>query len=420
MAANSGRTLNTFYISLKEKLIIKNFGPIKDVELELGKFNILIGEQATGKSTVAKVLAVCRYFSYIMPNSYWENDFGQGLQSWGIRSFFDYEKSFISYSCELYSLEIYGDVEMFVQLHEDGNQSPSPGIKVKLSSNSEIFTKLLDALKLLQPDSSEEDFFFRSVPTSFFQNEVARVLDNPFYLPVERGLQSIFSLGKSSIQNIDDSLFNQFAKLDHIARSFKSDTSIEPLSITYKNENGQGFIKSEKHGFIPLSNAASGYQSTIPIVLVLKNYNRIKRKGKTFIIEEPELNLFPNAQQKLMEYLVEQVNSYSNTFLITTHSPYVLTSLNNMMYAWQVGQEKREKVTEIVAEKYWSKPNEVKAYQLLPDGTCESLTAEDGLLMTEKIDVVSGKINEAYDKILNIQYSNDRPQELSELQTSFG
>lgn len=88
---------------LKEKLIIKNFGPIKDVELELGGFNILIGEQATGKSTIAKVLAICRDFSYIAPplNS-WDENFAKGLNSWGLSEFIKKEKTYISYECEHY------------------------------------------------------------------------------------------------------------------------------------------------------------------------------------------------------------------------------------------------------------------------------------------------------------------------------
>ena len=45
---------------MREKLIIKNFGPIKSVDLDLGKITVLIGEQATGKSTIAKVLSICR------------------------------------------------------------------------------------------------------------------------------------------------------------------------------------------------------------------------------------------------------------------------------------------------------------------------------------------------------------------------
>ena len=45
---------------MSEILHIKNFGPIKDVKLELKKVNILIGDQGTGKSTVAKLLAVIK------------------------------------------------------------------------------------------------------------------------------------------------------------------------------------------------------------------------------------------------------------------------------------------------------------------------------------------------------------------------
>lgn len=42
-----------------EKIIIRNFGPIKNIEFNLDKqFNVVIGEQATGKSTLAK----CIYF----------------------------------------------------------------------------------------------------------------------------------------------------------------------------------------------------------------------------------------------------------------------------------------------------------------------------------------------------------------------
>ena len=41
-----------------QKLTIKNFGPIDYIELDVNKFNLLIGEQAVGKSTIAK----CIYF----------------------------------------------------------------------------------------------------------------------------------------------------------------------------------------------------------------------------------------------------------------------------------------------------------------------------------------------------------------------
>ena len=39
---------------MKQKIIIKNFGPIKDVEMEIDDFTIFIGPQTSGKSTIAK------------------------------------------------------------------------------------------------------------------------------------------------------------------------------------------------------------------------------------------------------------------------------------------------------------------------------------------------------------------------------
>ena len=40
------------------KLIIKNFGPVLDAELELKAVNLLVGEQSIGKSTIAKLITI--------------------------------------------------------------------------------------------------------------------------------------------------------------------------------------------------------------------------------------------------------------------------------------------------------------------------------------------------------------------------
>ena len=53
---------------MKEYITIKNFGPLTNIEdLELKQFTILIGESASGKSTLMKVVAMMRYL-YKMAN----------------------------------------------------------------------------------------------------------------------------------------------------------------------------------------------------------------------------------------------------------------------------------------------------------------------------------------------------------------
>ncbi|MBK8562198.1 MAG: AAA family ATPase [Saprospiraceae bacterium] len=39
-----------------QKLIVRNFGPIRELDLDIKDLSLFIGEQATGKSTVAKLI----------------------------------------------------------------------------------------------------------------------------------------------------------------------------------------------------------------------------------------------------------------------------------------------------------------------------------------------------------------------------
>ena len=405
---------------MTERLTIKNFGPIKDVTIDLLKVNILIGENATGKSTIAKVLAVCRYFSYIKwdgsfqtPNPN-ESNFSLGLAAWGLSDHIK-SNSFIYYECKHYSLTVENKAVNFSEYDTQSNSVIEiliPVFSETLNPKSKEFENLLSELEKLRPNPNSEYGYedpFWTVPPGFFQNNVAAVMDNPFYLPAERGLQSIFSLGKSSIQNLSDALFNQLAKVDGVLRRFKDEIAIDSLDIFYKNVDGKGYVrKKEEIKYYSLFNSATGYQSTIPVVLTMKYYNEKRKKNKTFIIEEPELNLFPKAQSELVNYLVNGTVNFDNTILLTTHSPYILTSLNNLMYAFEVGKKEPEETNKIIDKKYWINPNDVSAYMLLPDGTSEDIVdREEGLIKAEKIDGVTNILNEQFSSMLNLQFSEN-------------
>lgn len=400
-----------------EKLIIRDFGPIKNIEIELRKLNILIGEQATGKSTVAKVLCVCRYFSYIIPNNYNQlsipdTPFSEGLNAWGLYGFLQ-PNSYIEYSCKHYRLIAKNEIKVEKEFDEDSGETKdfhTREFTAKLEDISEDFKKLrqdLEAVRIKVDNDYDPRIYEWRIPETFFQNQVKKVLDNPIYIPADRGLQSIFSLGKSSIQNISDALFNFFAKSDQIVRSFRIETFIDPIDVIYKNENGKGLFKRKgDDSFYNLSSGADGYKSTIPIVLLTKYYSERKRK-KTLVIEEPEISLFPITQKKIVEFLVNQINDYEHQIFLTTHSPYVLTSLNNLIYAFEVGK-KNDEVGKIVDKKYWINKDDVSAYILKYDkklqGTIqEEILDSEGLLEAQKIDGVSAILNSDFDKLMNIE-----------------
>ncbi len=91
--------------------------------------------------------------------------------------------------------------------------------------------------------------------------------------------------------------------------------------------------------------------------------------------------------------------------LIATHSPYVLSALNNLMNAFQSGSTDKQATEAIIPERYWLNPAEVSAYLLKPDGTCEDIIDyEEGMIKSGKIDEVSGILNKSFNELLNIQF----------------
>jgi predicted ATPase len=125
------------------------------------------------------------------------------------------------------------------------------------------------------------------------------------------------------------------------------------------------------------------------------------------------MNVFPATQNKLMQYLVDKTMNYGNNVLLTTHSPYILTSLNNLMYAYQIGQLYKEKVNEIIEEKYWINFKEVSAYLLKFDSSQKGVVEEiildkEGLIKAEKIDGVSAILNSDFNAIMDIELNVEK------------
>ena len=83
---------------MTEKLIIKNFGPIKNAEIDLKKILVLIGPQSTGKSTVAKLVTILRSVELVIE----EKTFLSLLESYNIKSYVQ-KNTLIEYISEPYS-----------------------------------------------------------------------------------------------------------------------------------------------------------------------------------------------------------------------------------------------------------------------------------------------------------------------------
>ena len=95
-------------------------------------------------------------------------------------------------------------------------------------------------------------------------------------------------------------------------------------------------------------------------------------------------------------------SEHEHGFTLTTHSPYVLAALNNLIYAYQVGLRSGDAVSKVVSNRFWINPSSVCAL-MLKDGAVEDIMDADLMhIMAEKIDSVSAEINEMFDSLMNI------------------
>lgn len=168
--------------------------------------------------------------------------------------------------------------------------------------------------------------------------------------------------------------------------------------VTQKNEDLLVMADGRR---IPLAYASSGQQEVFPLILFLLSYlgdYRYNESGsRVLYVEEPETHLFPESQRTVAQLMasIYNENHAMLQYVITTHSPYLLSSFNNLVYAQQL------------AETLHDQPDKLKAlYQIVPKnqqlaladmrvygfekGTAHSLIDEEsGLLSADLLDSAS-------------------------------
>lgn len=333
---------------MADKLIVRDFGPIKNAELDIKKTTVLIGPQGSGESTLAKLVAMI------------QNKPFHGTEP---------PTDDIDFFLEDYDLQYYKRPNMSISY-------------------------------LIDDDEVVIDY------KKFKQSGLA-INRKPLLVPTERNLISIisgaiFGLISSNIALPGHIL--DFGAEYELFRRNTSDVAIPHLGITYKNVRGQDYVYHKDDDYLPLAASASGYQSIIPIQLVLENSHKYY-ESSSFIIEEPELNLFPDTQKNLINYISSKCTKKDNQLFLTTHSPYVLSSLNNLLFAYKVAQKHpdlEDDIANIIPKESWLNPEDFAAY-FVADGTVRSIVnPKTGLISENELDGVSENIGDEFDALMEI------------------
>ena len=138
--------------------------------------------------------------------------------------------------------------------------------------------------------------------------------------------------------------------------------------------------------------ASSMVKELTPLVLYLRYLAKI---GDLVVIDEPEMNLHPEAQVRLIEFLALLVNAGLKV-LITTHSSYMVDHLANLMKAAATkNHEKYKSVFFLQRAEAFIPQDQVSVY-LFQDGTATSILGAEGEINWRTFSNVSDKISDIF------------------------
>ena len=409
---------------MNEQLIVKSFGPVRDLDITFKKVTLFIGDQGTGKSCVAKLFSMFKWLEKVLSQKKYK------------LNYFEQYNRFLTKLCP------YHRIESFIQ----------PDSYLKFESNLYDFVYSDGSFRI--HDKNEDAGLFRAS----HQNEAG--LSKIMYVPAERSIVSVAENKTKLLKELPDSSETFSDEFVNAKKFFKSgyELPFEGLHFEYDSLNEVGWISDGDYK-VRLINASSGIQSSLPMCMVSEYLSKMiaereevklskeekdkleKRVAEIMqddaisdsikdmmirqlssanrydrfinIVEEPELNLFPQSQMEVLRSLVA-INSSSeqNMLVLTTHSPYSLAILNMLIMGTKVYQRtcenERAEIERILPHKYHLNENDVAAYRmsLKDEKYCISIINKNtGMIAKNDLDSCSDEINRIFNQLYRLYAS---------------
>lgn len=335
-------------------ITIRNFGPISSAEVDLNKFNVVVGPQSAGKSCLLKIACYCTWVEKRIQLS-------QTFEK------FSTDNYFLDRLLTFHKLEGYLRKDTYI-----GYETDSMAFSYDNST-------------------SEFDFSWKADGRwDYHQPKVS-------YIPAERNMVAAIS-NWFEVNLGDNNIRNFMSDWEEARKHVTEALPIMNLGVSYRydEKTGNDYVAMANDNELKLTNTSSGLQSLVPLLVHLEYLYSIRHKQESkenilriaenkellvniyktlflpgideraivesrklylvgqfafyfnnkedadrcrkiyddfvraghneIFLEEPEQNLFPPTQALLINKLTDYVNGDNGSLFIATHSPYVVTS----------------------------------------------------------------------------------------------
>lgn len=326
---------------MKESIIIRNVGPLKEVDIEeIKPLTVLIGESGSGKSTLMKVIVLMRYIYKMLNIRCYLKNSGVSRSPFKLKV-----KNLISDDLTLY---LTNNKKAYVCYTAEVNNHEY----VVEFKNGDLYTKGASEIP-------NEDLYFM---------KESWIAESRSIIPMWKAKSAMnkrAELGFYFHETLSD-----FEKATESVRDLNLDFIGMDLHVEGQNGKRKYYLSPQDGSYdtIELKFASSGMQTSTPLATLIhyfaKEYS-FKDAGRRSIldylyeqdrlssyrpemeimdlrkqvhvhIEEPELSLYPDAQCKLIETIVKEAfetkaEDREMGVMMATHSPYIVNYLNLLL-----------------------------------------------------------------------------------------
>lgn len=407
---------------MQRSIKVKNFGPVRegnivnDGWMNIHKVTVFIGDQGSGKSTVAKLISVFTWLEKalirgdkVMPLK--ENTFIELLAYHRLQNYIE-SSSELEYNGNYYHLKI---------VEKDGKYDVDATL---LNDNDIVLPKVMyvpaerNVLSSIENLTQVSNLVAGSLQTYLIEYRYAQLAnkDKAVTLPINNAN----FLYDSSSDNSYVIVNNKRLKVTEASSGFHS---VVPLHLV--TDYLSQFIKRNKDVLLKLLSADQQIRRKWDIDIqniiaesepegeVLSYNDSLTNIDNKYIcrsviniVEELEQNLFPKSQRKVLNKLLAYNNENEyNQLVLTTHSPYLINYLTLAIEAGRLvtqakeNEEVLERINKIVPLDAVLSEDAVMVYQLDEEkGIIEQLKTYKGLPSDENY------LNNSLEEI-NIQFS---------------